>query len=398
MRHAEGVNPTDSCRADDAPYTILRTFEELEALRPTWDNTDWERIDPEPEFFRTVIETRMDVVGPYVLVLSGSRGPSVVARLEDVEVVAARLGYRSIWRPRVRSITVVPGGIDPAADASAVVTALQERLAERDADLVSLPGLRTDTALFREVTSQDRGLRRTLRIPNTHWRLELPESYEAFLRSRSRKTRENARMYHNRLTRAYPGRVEFKIFTEAHDLDYVLADLTSIGATTYQHGLGVAFADSQERRRLTELGLRTRSYRAHVLYLDGQPAAFWHGFIRGRTFFTATPGYNPALAEFSIGTLVLLHLIRTLIEDPAVEAVDYGFGDADYKRRFGSSSWQEVDVSLWARSPRAVAINSLRTGTEAMNLLAKRTLDRSGLTATVKRRWRAQLAKRRGSD
>ena len=44
-------------------------------------------------------------------------------------------------------------------------------------------------------------------------------------------------------------------------------------------------------------------------------------------------------------------MLAKLIEDLCADeshTLDYGFGDADYKRRFGDASWLEEDVLVYA--------------------------------------------------
>jgi CelD/BcsL family acetyltransferase involved in cellulose biosynthesis len=381
-----------SARRSVSNAGVLRSFDALEQLRSRLLERPRERVDADPDFFRAVVESRPEVVSPYVLVPEPGADP-IVARLEDVEV-PLRLGYLTLSRPRVRSITVVPGGVPDSLEPTTVTRTLGASLARGDADVVVLPALRADSELYAAAAQTGSLLTRPRAItPSMHWRLNLPSSYEEFLRSRSRKARENARMYRNRLHRDAGDAVELRIFRRVEDLDQLLSDLSSLAARTYQHGLGVAFADDEERRRLTRLGMERGWFRAYVLYVRGEAVAFWQGVAYNGTFFTGTPGYDPAFAQYSVGTLVLLHLIEDLIAEPDVHAVDYGFGDADYKRRFGTESRQEVDVWLFASRPRPIALNLVRATTAAANRASKHALESRGLADRLKKRWRARIAR-----
>ena len=77
-------------------------------------------------------------------------------------------------------------------------------------------------------------------------------------------------------------------------------------------------------------------FRAYVLYLDDEPVAFWQGQAYNGVFSTGVPGFDPAYADHRVGNYVLFKLIADLCADESIETLDYGFGDAEYKRRFGT--------------------------------------------------------------
>ena len=174
-------------------------------------------------------------------------------------------------------------------------------------------------------------------------------------------------------------------------------DAGAVAAKTYQHGLGVAFGDSSLDRALTRLGLERGWLRAYVLYIDDEPVAFWPGAAWNGTFYIGTPGYDPRYTEYGVGKDVLIRLIEDLCSDDSVQRVDDGSGDATYKRKFGTVSWPEADVTLFARRPRAIRINLTRTVLEAGVGVAKKAAARAGVIEKLRRRSRARVAARDGS-
>jgi CelD/BcsL family acetyltransferase involved in cellulose biosynthesis len=75
--------------------------------------------------------------------------------------------------------------------------------------------------------------------------------------------------------------------------------------------------------------------------------------------------------------------------------LDYGVGDADYKRSFGTSSRHEAKLVLYAPTFRARRINLMRTAVVAAEAAGKRVLGRDRLNA-LRRQWRARLQRRSG--
>jgi CelD/BcsL family acetyltransferase involved in cellulose biosynthesis len=132
-------------------------------------------------------------------------------------------------------------------------------------------------------------------------------------------------------------------------------------------------------------------FRAYVLYLDGRPAAFQYGELYAGRFRLGRPGYDPGLAHLRIGQYVLLRLLDDLCRDDDARILDYGPGDAEYKRRFGSHSRREGSVVIYAPTFRAARINVLRTVLSGSVSLAKRAIGRGELFNRIKKGWRRRL-------
>jgi hypothetical protein len=212
------------------------------------------------------------------------------------------------------------------------------------------------------------------------------------MQSRSKKTRESLRRYRNRLLRELGETLTLRVFRDPNELELLVRDLDSVAAKTYQRGLGIAFADTPEHRALMRLGLEQGWWRVYVLYSDEEPIAFWPGSAYNGVFSIGTPGYDPAYTDYRIGTYVLLKVIEDLCADDDVELVDFGFGDAEYKRRFANESWPEADVVLFAPTFRAARINLTRTALAGAAGTVRSLLTRLGVAQRLRRRWRRRLA------
>jgi CelD/BcsL family acetyltransferase involved in cellulose biosynthesis len=175
-----------------------------------------------------------------------------------------------------------------------------------------------------------------------------------------------------------------------------MRDLEAVAAKTYQRGLGAGFADTDERRDLVRIGLEQGRFRAWLLSIDETPAAFWQGTARGDTFFVNSTGFDPAYGSHGVGTYLQQRMFEDLCADVAIRVVDFGWGDADYKRRFGTESWQEHDVVVFAPSPRGAVVNIVRTLVGGLDRAARRVLAATGRTNRLRRLWRSRL--RRAKD
>jgi len=381
-----------------AGYTVrvARSERELEELRPAWLELQGSFVTTDPDYYLTVVRADPRIRRPHVVLFEREGRPElmIVGRIEDLPL-PCRLGYKVVYKPTVRALTVVYGGFLGRVgeeEARLLVDELLAALAGGEAEVAHLPSLRAGSHQYQHATRKPaRWLRHTLG-EKQHWRLHLPESTEEFMRSRSPRTREGLRRQARRLEREYGEKLTIRLFRDRDQLDRLFADAERVAGMTYQWQLGVAFRDTPLQRSLTELGIDKGWFRAYLLYLEDRPVAFWHGLGYAGIFRTGVPAYDPSLATLNVGTYVLVRLIADLCADDSITELDYGFGDAEYKRRLGEEHWLEDTVLLFASSPRAVGINLVVKGLSVIDGLARRLLGGRELTGRVKRAWRRRLA------
>lgn len=381
------------------PYAVrtARSAGELEELRPIWSSFDAEVANADIDYHLMLIERRPEALRPHVLLVEedGSLAALVVGRVEDVRL-SAKLGYKTLWRPRVRALTVSYGGVlgrDDPETAAVVLEELVAALRRGEADVARLRNLKIGSPLHRAARTEPGVLSRDrLTIPTRHWRARLAGSYEDYLARRSGKTRSNLRRYARKFEAAFPDAIEFRTFRDPGELDRLLGDTAAVYEATYQHALGIGFSDSGIEREVTTLALARGWFRGFILYVEGTPCAFWHGIRYGRVFSTGPTGYDPAFGSHRVGTYVLGRMVEELSREDGLEWIDFGFGDAEYKQHFGDESWAEEDVLVWAVRPRAIRVNATRTALLAVDRAARSLLARGQLLARTRRLWRTRAA------
>ncbi len=92
---------------------------------------------------------------------------------------------------------------------------------------------------------------------------------------------------------------------------------------------------------MTAIGM-ARCFR---ISLDGRPAAVLYGFRTGARFWSYQTGFDPALAAFSPGSLVLEHAITSLIAE-GVSEFDFLRGDEEYKRQWGAQPYHSYRLRI----------------------------------------------------
>jgi CelD/BcsL family acetyltransferase involved in cellulose biosynthesis len=388
--------------AGETRTTVARSEREVEALRDEWQRLDVPLVHADPDFFMTVVRARPEVERPHVVHVSSAAGGSalLVARKERIPL-ETRIGYRTLYRPTVSAITAVLGGViaaEPGPALEALVESVESSLEAGEADVLVVPSQRVDTPAFEALASLGGTFRRQRFVEaRTHRLLELPATFDDFLAARSKKARSGVRYDSKKLLEQFGSELRVETLREPGDFDRIFRDISAISRKTYQHALGAAFTDTDERRQIVRLSLERGWFRAWVLYRNDEPIAFWQGTVYGRTYHSGSTGYDPEYRSNRVGIYLLMRLIEDLCRDPDVDRLDYGLGDASYKRQFSTESWEERDLLIFAPRPRGLHVNLTRTAILASGDAARRTVDRLGLAETIKTRWRKRLASKQAN-
>jgi CelD/BcsL family acetyltransferase involved in cellulose biosynthesis len=375
---------------------VARSIPDLDALAHSWAAIGVGYVDAELDYFSAVAQHRDEVIHPHVILLEDDHGPrSLAVGWIEQSRLACRIGYKVVYRPALKILRVAHGGIAGAPDeasAADVVRELNRALANGEADLLLVPAVRIDCSLDLAL----RGLSRRLRVerprrPAVHRTLALPATYDEFLARRDAKSRYNLKRASANLEKTFADRLDVSVLAGPESFERIFGDLEHVAAKTYQRGLGAGFADTPDRRAYVRVALARGEFRAWMLSIDGVPIAFWQGIVRRNTFVLSNAGYDPAYGRLGVGTYVQMRMFRDLIEDPLIDVVDFGWGDADYKARFGTESWLEHDVLIYAPSFKGMRVRVLRGMVLGVDRLARRAVDRLGVLDTVKRVWRVRL-------
>jgi CelD/BcsL family acetyltransferase involved in cellulose biosynthesis len=219
----------------------------------------------------------------------------------------------------------------------------------------------------------------------------LPATFEDFVASRSPNTRWRIRREARRLEEELGDDLAVEIVRDESGLDQLVRDADLVASRTYQRALGAGFSDTPEQRALAQVGLEHGWLRGYLLYLRGEPIAYWLCSVYRETMLIRTAGYDNAYAEHRVGVHLLMSVIEDAIADPALRILDFGPGDAAYKQQFSSDSRLERNAVVYAPTFRAVRINAVRASILGSARLVRTTLDAARLTDRVRASWRERL-------
>jgi CelD/BcsL family acetyltransferase involved in cellulose biosynthesis len=211
------------------------------------------------------------------------------------------------------------------------------------------------------------------------WRLlRLGAGAEEYFSKMSSKSRGNLRKRVKQLTARGDGMLEL-VRVEAEDqTGEFLREAAAVSRKTWQHRvLGARVSDAEEERAEFTAVARRGLLRSYTLRCGGEPCAFVVGHQYGGVYHYNELGYDPAYADFSPGTVLLYLLIQDLFAHRPPRILNFGVGDADYKRRFGNVQMEDSSVLVFRRSLRGQLLTTGHSGFRAFVKVARRVMRRS---------------------
>ena len=374
---------------------VLDSLEAIESLRAFWSTLQG---DPESDidFVSFIVRARPEIIRPYVLLVleSGMPVALLAARLENSRF-EIKFGYKVLWRTKIRRIAVFYGGFMGRTDAiigEVVIRFLLRSLRQEKADLLLWSGVQRDCILQTLLSDipyflcRDR-LARFVR----HWTMKMPVSLDEFLQQRmSKKQRYNAKRSMQLIEKEFPGQVRYASYSNPDEVGDFFQNAVKIAKTTYQWGLGVGFQGSEENKDRLFLEAKKGWFRGYVLFVKGEPAAFWISTVYNGTVYLDYTGYDPGFRDYEVGTALFLRMIGELCRGN-VKQLDFGPGTAFYKEQFGDAAFEEATLCTFSSTVRGMVLGGLNFVTQGPLELCRALLKRFGLEQKLKKFWRKYM-------
>ncbi|MGI9067131.1 MAG: GNAT family N-acetyltransferase [Pyrinomonadaceae bacterium] len=181
--------------------------------------------------------------------------------------------------------------------------------------------------------------------------LQLPAHSDAYLSRMSSKARATLRKNAKKLAESAGGKLEVTRIDSEQQVGDFLADAVRVSQNSWQHDiLGDRITDSEEERAWCRSLARAGLLRNYVLKCGARPCAFVVGYQFNGVFHYVEVGYDREFSENSPGTVLLDMLIQDLCDYDPPTLLNFGMGEAGYKRRFGNVQREDTSIVAFRKS------------------------------------------------
>ncbi|MHC4569943.1 MAG: GNAT family N-acetyltransferase, partial [Planctomycetota bacterium] len=173
----------------------------------------------------------------------------------------------------------------------------------------------------------------------------------------------------------------FARFSSEGDVDAFVRLAAEISSRTYQSALGAGIVNDEQTRHRIRTAARRGRFDGSLLFAGDKPCAF-----------------QLDLSSYGTGTVLFLKVLESLCQDPAIHTIDFYFGDAGYKRHYGTEHWPEACVYVFAPRRYPMTVNALRCSVAGVNAGLAHIAKKIGGTNRLRRTWRGLLKSATGAS
>lgn len=375
--------------------SVITSLSEMNAVRQLWEAVQW-HPDADFDLFSMVVHVRDNVISPCIFVLSRNDEPvALLAGRIEKGKIRIRFGYAPLVEISNRQIVFVAGGFmgdETDANWKRLLTAVDSLLRKQKLDLAIFEHLKIGFSEYDTIRQTFKRAKLSCYVQEeaNHRLLRLPATFDGFMANRSQKHRYWLKRLHRVLDREFNKQWRIQRYCLPIESRKFVEDADSVARMTYQRRLGTGFRWDKEAELRVDLDAQRGRLRGYVLFIKDEPKAFWYCSVYNHTLYLEATAYDPDYRSYELGTILLMKVFEDHCGTD-IEIVDFGLGDADYKKRFCSDSFKEKSVFLFSMSPRGMYLQCLHNATNFSNKIAKNYLDRLKLLQRVKTHWRRRL-------
>jgi hypothetical protein len=375
---------------------ILRSKEEISTIKEFWHQMNI-HANTDPTVAELILETRQNGLGLVVFAAFVNEKPGclLICRIEKVRI-STKFGLAYVRTLPVTCLYVLHKGlIGDTRYAPVLIKKMMNSLGILSVHVVHFGMVDVDEELFRMAKRASPKFR--LPVTNrreAHWKMQFPPSIESFYGRFSSKHRYNLRRLSRRMEKEYPNRLKTVFYNSEEKIGDMFSLVEKVAAETYHRKIGVGFVANEEQRSLLLARAKRQWMITVVLLLDDEPICFWIATIYKHVLYLHHTGYKDQYRNFNVGIMLLLSLFEKAIEvDNHIYMVDFGYGDADYKRTFGTELHHEETVLVFSSKFLAGIENFIQFSLNGISTLIDRVVMVLGVREKLKFWRRKKLSK-----
>jgi CelD/BcsL family acetyltransferase involved in cellulose biosynthesis len=229
--------------------------------------------------------------------------------------------------------------------------------------------------------------------PTVHYFINSVTQFDEYLSRMPGKSRHEIRRKLRRFIEHSGGQIDLRTYRSVPEAQTFYPLACAVSRKTYQHRLlGVGLPDRAALEAELLERARRDAMRGYLLFHRGAAIAYAYATRTGDCLQFRSIGYDPRLRELSPGIVLLYEALRSAIGELCFSIIDFGFGEARYKREFATGSLRCATLFLFRPTPQHLfTILTHRACVVVSDCFAALT-DRIGIKQRLKRYFRSRIA------
>jgi CelD/BcsL family acetyltransferase involved in cellulose biosynthesis len=216
--------------------------------------------------------------------------------------------------------------------------------------------------------------------------IDMAGSYDDYLGRFSSKTRSTFNRKRRKLAEHFSDSFEIREYRSPEEMTAFLAEAIPLSRRTYQARLLDAGLPESDTARAAMLALAaTDQVRAYLCFAEGRAVSYLYLPIDQGVISYAFLGYDPAIANFSPGTVLQLEALDRLYAEGRYRYFDFTEGEGAHKAMFGTDSVAACSFFLLKPALSNRLLMAALCGFDGGVAMASKVAERSGLNARLRR-------------
>lgn len=396
---ADQVQQSGSLR--DQKIVVIKNLDDIEKIQNDWQYIKDKFGKATPfsncEFFKEICSSFGEGTNPHVVVFYEDEKPVALLIGRQTSRPALCLKAVGLRMLSMRCWTIFFDGIITNGKTSSINAAIDyfdSQLRSGEIDSLNLQALHLKDKVVNRIIQSLQDRFKVIRNPELHLYRKIRDIETRLeISNNSSKTKSTFRRKDRKLTKHFDGAVEMLVNTTMAEVNSFIEDAAWITSQTYQATLGSGVTKNSYWKAIIQSLASIGCWRGYLLKSNNLLIAYVLGAVVDEKFTLFATGYSPKYENLSPGT-VLLNRVFSSLNDDGVCLVDFGYGDATYKRLHATDIEEDLSLQVYGKRFRASLGWILDYGNSSTVKIAKYTLEKAGLKNMAKRAWRQHLLNR----
>ena len=382
--------------------TEIVSLPQIAKIKNKWkqlvNNKKETNIYIDPDYFIKQFDSRAKGAIPHILLFQKNDTPkALLIGWTKKQKVPCWLGYYKIETPLLNSLEIEIGGLvtDGTEEATELLkTYLNSVLKNKEFELLLVDHISETNPLWQSLINGDILNTKPIYKESIAWVSKIyDKETDTPNEIHSSKTKAKFRRKARRLLEQFDNKLEVKSLSSKDDMEFFIKNADIIGRKSYQYAIDVGIKDNDYWRNMLNSLVEGNFFRGYLLMNNDKPIAYSQGAIYKDYYYQFATAYDPEYRKFSPGEYLRLEFTKELIEEK-IGFIDYGYGDADYKRMFGTHSTKEATLRIYGKGLKTSFAKFLDKSTTLISEKLKSKLEKAGLFNKIKKMWREKLSKK----
>ena len=377
----------------------ITSLEEISSIKKEWqqlvDNLEETNVYIDPDYFARSFNSRAKDAIPFILLFQKDEIPkAILIGWTKDQKVPCSLGYLKFDTPNLKSLEIEIGGIitdNTDKSAEIIKSYLNKILKEREIELLLVDHIAQANPVWNSLVNGVGLNSKAIYKESVAWVSKIYDKQtDSVNEINSSKTRAKFRRKSRRLLEKFDNQLELRTLSSQDDLDFFIKNADIIGQKSYQYAIDVGIKDNKTWRDTLHSLIEGNYFRSYLLMNNERPIAYSYGIIYKDYFYQFATSYDPEFRKYSPGEYLRLEFTKKLV-DEKIGFIDYGYGDADYKRMFGTHSTEEATLKIYGKGLRPKFSRFLDQTSITIHGTILDALEKTGWLNKIKKYWRTRL-------